>query len=349
MIKLSKISTKPPKEANKEIIQKKTMELIEKIGLLVETLMAEKKNSLLIVFQGMDASGKDGAFKNVFSKSPLAAFVYKAYGKPTSEEMAHDFLWRIHKNAPVKGQISISVRSHYEDILIQSVHNWIDSKRVAVRMEAINAYEKLLKEDNNTTVLKFFLHISPERQLEKLAERIEVPEKNWKHKDGDWEERKQWDKYMKAYENAINKSDIAWTIVPVDSRWYRDYIVAKKVYEVLSKMKLQYPVLPSDSPSQALLKDYKTSISKEENNKEKVAEKSLPNPKKAVKNKSGLSNKTESILKKEDKITKPLLSKKNAADKALEVPLSKSKLIKSNEAKPVKSRELTKRKGPNLK
>jgi hypothetical protein len=108
-------------------------------------------------------------------------------------------------------------------------------------------------------------------------------------------------------------------------------------------------VLPSDSPSQALLKDYKTSISKEENNKEKVAEKSLPNPKKAVKNKSGLSNKTESILKKEDKITKPLLSKKNAADKALEVPLSKSKLIKSNEAKPVKSRELTKRKGPNLK
>jgi polyphosphate kinase 2 (PPK2 family) len=264
MIKLEKISSGVPKDVNKEKIEAKTIILAKKIGELVEIMWAQKKHSLLVVFQGMDASGKDGAFKNVFQFVPHAAVTYKSYGKPTAEEFAHDFLWRIHKNAPAKGTISASIRSHYEDILIQRVHGWIDEKRVAIRMEAINAYERLLQEDNDTVVLKFFTHISPERQLEKLAERIEKVEKNWKHKDGDWEEHMQWDKYMKAYEYAINKSAIEWTIVPADERWYRDYIVAEKVHKELAKMKVEYLKLPADSIAHEVLKTYKATLPKSE-------------------------------------------------------------------------------------
>ena len=246
MIKLKNISTTPPNEIEKGWAEEQTKIFVKRIGELQEIMYAERKHSLLVVFQGMDGSGKDGAVNNVFSKCNLSGMKVTGYKKPTDEEFGHDFLWRIHKNAPEKGQIAIFVRSHYEDILVQSVHHWIDEKRVEKRMAAINAFENLLHFDNQTVVLKFYLHISKEEQREQLIERIEIPEKNWKHNDGDWKERELWDEYIAAYEYVLNNSEIEWTITPVDKRWYRDYIVAKKVCETLESLNPQYPKIEID-------------------------------------------------------------------------------------------------------
>ncbi len=246
MVRLSKVSTKAPKNITKDWAKSELRKMNKEIADLLLKMYAEQKHSLLIVFQGMDSSGKDGSVKNVFRGSSPINISARSFKKPSKEEFAHDFLWRCHKLAPAKGHVQLFVRSHYEDILIQRVHKWITPKKVANRMKAINAWEELLRDDNNTTVLKFFLHLSKERQLEKLTERLETPEKNWKHKDGDWDERKKWNDYMKAYEYAINNSTIPWTIVPVDSRWYRNYFIAKEVLSTLKKMKMKLPGLDSE-------------------------------------------------------------------------------------------------------
>ncbi|MEP7268848.1 MAG: PPK2 family polyphosphate kinase [Saprospiraceae bacterium] len=257
MIKLSKIPTKASKGTSKDDIKIKTTKLVQEIGHLQHALYAESKQALLVVFQGMDASGKDGATKNVFSKCGTIGTDAYGFKRPTSEEFAHDFLWRVHKLSPAKGFIQIFNRSHYEDILIQRVHNWIDNKQVKVRMDAINAYETLLEKDNNTKVLKFYMHISKERQREKLQKRIDDPKKNWKHKTGDWEETKLWLEYRKAYEYAINNSIIPWTIVPVDQRWYRDFTIATIIRDTLKNMNPQLPLL-TEEDKQAVIKIQET-------------------------------------------------------------------------------------------
>ena len=246
MIKLSKIPTTRPKDIEKDDIKKVTKKMAKEIAELQYKMLAEGKRSILIIFQGMDSSGKDGATKNVFSDCSPSGVSVTSFKKPTDEEFAHDFLWRVHKHAPAKGQIKIFNRSHYEDILVQKVHGWITPKQQKMRMDAINAFENLLQFDNNTTVLKFYMHLSKERQLEKLQERVDDPEKNWKHNDGDWKERELWNKYRRCYEYAINNSDIPWHIVPVDSRSYRDYCIAKIVLETLKKMRLQWPPIKSE-------------------------------------------------------------------------------------------------------
>lgn len=243
---LSKISTTPPKGLNKKAIEKETNEMAKEIGDLQELLLANRKQNLLVVFQGMDSSGKDGSTAKVFSRcSPSGVNAY-AFKKPTDEEFAHDFLWRVHKQAPAKGEIKIFNRSHYEDILIQRVHGWIDEERVNKRIDSINAFEELLEYDNDTTVLKFYMHLSRERQAEKLQERLDEKDKNWKHNPGDWEEAKLWDKYRECYQDAINRSSIPWHIIPVDSRWYRNYCIAKVVLETLRGFKLKWPTLKED-------------------------------------------------------------------------------------------------------
>lgn len=243
MIKLSKISTKPPKGTNKKDIRKKTKEIVKRIGELQGRMNAEGKHSLLVIFQGMDSSGKDGASRNIFSRCSPTGISAHSFKKPSEEEFAHDFLWRVHKQMPQKGQIKIFNRSQYEDILIQWVHGWISNSKAYKRMASINALEELVKYDNNTTVLKFYMHLSPERQKEKLQERIDDPEKNWKHNDNDWKESKYWNDYRRCYEYAINKSSIPWNIAPVDERWYRDYFIASKVLKTLEGMKIVLPVL----------------------------------------------------------------------------------------------------------
>ena len=241
MIKLNEISTKPPIGVDKKQLKDLTKQYQERIGDLNEILRAEGKQSLLVILQGMDGSGKDGAVKKVFKECTHFNVDVYAFKKPTEIEFAHDFLWRVHQQVPAKGNIKIFNRSHYEDILIQRVHGWIDEERVQDRMDAINAFEKLLAFDNGTTILKFYLHLSYEQQALELQERIDDPEKHWKHNANDWKEREHWKEYMACYEYAINNSTIPWHITPVDERWYRDYLISKKVCEAMEAMDLKYP------------------------------------------------------------------------------------------------------------
>ena len=240
---LNALPTTPPADLDKKSARKIARRRAERIAELHQQLVAEGKHSVLIILQGMDASGKDGAMRNVFGK--CAPFGLRAVGwkKPTDLEFAHDFLWRIHKEAPAKGEMVIFNRSHYEDVLIQRVHGWIDEERVDRRIASINAFEELLAYDNNTLILKFYLHLSQEQQEKELRERLEEPEKYYKHNDGDWAERQHWDAYRAAYQDVIDRSSIPWHIVPVDERWYRDYVMTEIVVRALEGLNMQWPEL----------------------------------------------------------------------------------------------------------
>lgn len=246
MIKLSNISTNPPDEVSKKGLKKETDRLVERLGELQYQLFAEQKHAVLVILQGMDASGKDGAVRNVFKDCTYNGINVYSFKKPTEEEFAHDFLWRVHKQVPRKGMIQIFNRSHYEDVLIQRVHNWISEDKVDKRIAAINAFEQLLEFDNHTHVLKFYLHLSYEQQAIELQERIDERRKNWKHNKNDWKEREHWDEYMRCYEDVINRSRIPWNIVPVDKRWYRNYLIAKALVEKLESLNMEYPALPEE-------------------------------------------------------------------------------------------------------
>ena len=244
VIKLSAISTRAPKSIDKEKIKAKTEKLLVELDELQNLLIAESKHSLLVVIQGMDGSGKDGALRNVFgSLNPLGISV-ASWKAPTPEELSHDFLWRIHKEAPAKGMIKVFNRSHYEDILITRVHQWCDDATAQKRIKAINDFEQLLTEHNSTKILKFYLHISQKEQQERLQERTHDPRKMWKYNEKDFDEAKLWKQYMQYYEDAFNKCNkVPWTIVPSDQNWYKEYIIAQKVYDTLKVLKMQYPGL----------------------------------------------------------------------------------------------------------
>lgn len=245
-IKLKDISTKAPKGIVKDTAKKKLEKIQEEIAEYHDKFIADGSKSLLVIFQGMDSSGKDSAVAASFrSCSPIGLSAY-SFKKPTPEEMGHDFLWRVHKQAPGKGQIKVFLRSHYEDVLIQRVHKWIDMDRVKKRLKSINHFEELLTYDNNTTILKFYMHLSKDQQEIELMQRVEESDKHWKHNDGDWEQREYWDDYMEAYEDVLNESDIPWNIIPVDDRWYKNYAVAEKILETLKGMDLKYPPLETE-------------------------------------------------------------------------------------------------------
>lgn len=246
MIKLSTIATTSPKDSSKKEVKKEMASLLEELEDLQYQLNAEGKHSLLVILQGMDASGKDGITKKVFGACTPSGISVTSFKKPTEEEFAHDFLWRIHKEAPKKGMIKIFNRSHYEDVLIQRVHQWIDEEKVNKRIAAINAFEELLAFDNQTVVLKFYLHLSKDQQVIELQQRIDEPKKNWKHNDGDWKEREHWEEYRRCYEDVINRSTTPWHIIPMDERWYGQYMVAKKVVATLKSLKMEFPPLETE-------------------------------------------------------------------------------------------------------
>jgi len=189
-IKLGDIDTRAPKDWDKQATKEKNIKILEELDDLQNLLYAESKHAVLIVIQGMDASGKDGVVRNVFGKLNPQGVLVKSYKAPSAEELSHDFLWRIHSHSPAKGMIQIFNRSHYEDILITRVHKWCDDATAKKRMKAINDFEKLLVEHNNTIVLKFYLHISPEEQQERLQERISDTTKQWKYNENDFTEAK---------------------------------------------------------------------------------------------------------------------------------------------------------------
>lgn len=243
-IRLEEIGTRAPKEFDKSATKEKTAKLLEELNELQNLLYAQSKHAILIVLQGMDASGKDGVIRNVFRTfNPQGIFV-KSFKAPTPEELSHDFLWRVHNAVPPKGMIHVFNRSHYEDILITRVHKWCDDELAKKRMRAINDFEWLLTEHNNTHILKFYLHISKEEQTSRLNERTVDPTKHWKYNENDTKEARLWDDYRRVYEDCFeNCSDIAWTIVPSDQNWYKEFIIASALCELLTNLKMTYPGL----------------------------------------------------------------------------------------------------------
>jgi len=243
-IKLSEISTRAPRDFDIAATKKKTEAIVSELDEWQNLLFAESKHSILIVIQGMDGSGKDGIIRNVLGNMNPQGVTVKSYKAPTAEELSHDFLWRIHQHAPAKGMIQVFNRSHYEDILVTRVHKWCDDETATNRMKAINDFEVLLQDHNNTHILKFYLHISPEEQQERLKERMKDPAKMWKYNEKDFEEAKLWDEYMQVYEDCFkNCNNPGWTIVPSDQNWYKEYIIAGKLCDLLKSLDMKFPGL----------------------------------------------------------------------------------------------------------
>ena len=214
---------------------------------LQATLYAESKQKLLVVFQAMDAGGKDGTIRSVFQGANPQGVVVTSFKRPSEEELAHDFLWRIHKAVPAKGMIGVFNRSHYEDVLVVRVHNIVPESVWRPRYDAINDFEKMLTE-SGTRIIKFFLHISKSEQKQRFQERIDEPAKRWKFDPEDLEKRKLWDGYEKAFEDMLEKcsdKSCPWYIVPADQNWYRDLVVTSVIVETLKDMNPQYPA-PAD-------------------------------------------------------------------------------------------------------
>jgi len=210
---------------------------------LQERFYAWDKKALLIVLQGMDTAGKDGTIRHVMRGVNPQGVVVTSFKVPTHEEIAHDYLWRVHKAAPKRSMIGIFNRSHYEDVLVVRVHNLVPPEVWSRRYEQINAFEKFLTE-NDVIVLKFFLHISKEEQARRLQARLDTPEKRWKFNAGDLKERALWDDYMAAYTDAVQKCSTEhapWYVVPSDNKWYRNYVVGQIITATLYELDPQFP------------------------------------------------------------------------------------------------------------
>ena len=210
---------------------------------LQEMLFAQHEHRLLIVLQGMDTSGKDGVIRHVFEGVNPQGVRVAGFKVPTPIELDHDYLWRVHARTPGRGEMVIFNRSHYEDVLVVRVHALVPKKVWSRRYEQINAFEKTLAEEG-TTILKFFLHISPEEQRERLRARLEEPSKHWKYNPGDLKERQLWGKYTRAYEDVLSKTSTAqapWYVIPSDRKWYRNWVIASLLVETLKGLKMAYP------------------------------------------------------------------------------------------------------------
>jgi len=230
----------------KKQTREKTEEMLKEIGKLQYKMYGQNKYSLLIVFQGIDASGKDGVTKDILKYCNAVGIKIHSFKKPSEDEFAHDFLRRVHEFTPGRGEMQIFIRSHYEDILVPTVEKYIPDEIIDKRYEQINNFEKLV-ESNNTRVLKFYLHVSKEAQKERLMERIESKKKHWKHKDGDWDTREKFKDYMDVYEEIINRcNEIPWHIAPADKNWQKTYSVAKVLLKTLKELDLKWPELVSE-------------------------------------------------------------------------------------------------------
>jgi PPK2 family polyphosphate:nucleotide phosphotransferase len=244
---------KPLSSGDKDADKIRVDELAAQISELQEVLYAERKHKVLIVLQGMDTSGKDGTVRGVFGKIDPLGVASVSFKAPTDREKAHDFLWRIHQQVPGLGELTIFNRSHYEDVLITRVHDWIDEKECARRYAHIREFEKMLAE-TGTTIMKFFLHISKDEQKERLQARIAEPNKHWKFDPQDLKERVYWPDYQRLYARAINQTDCdhaPWYVIPADSKTHRNLAIASIVHQTLSKLK---PTFPPGNPAYAKIK-----------------------------------------------------------------------------------------------
>ena len=216
---------------------------VQKLAKFSELLWADNRFALLVVLQGMDTCGKDGTIRHVMSGINPRDCRVVSFKRPTDEELDHDFLWRIHKACPTKGEIGVFNRSHYEDVVIVRVHNLVPENVWSHRYDQINAFEEFLTH-NGTRIIKCFLHISKDEQKQRLEARIQDPVKNWKMEPADLEERKHWDEYMDAYDAAISKcnnADAPWYVIPSDKKWFRNLAVSSILVETLESLDLKPP------------------------------------------------------------------------------------------------------------
>lgn len=268
-INLKKIATTPPSGLDKGATKKETKQLLKRLRELQRLLWANQNRSLLVVFQGMDASGKGGAVRNVFSAvNPMGVDV-AAFKKPSKKELSHDFLWRIHQNAPAKGMIQIFDRSHYEDVLVTRVMGWVSDEKAHKRFKHINAFEDLLQ-DSGTAILKFYLHVSEAEQRQRFYERLSMPHKHWKYSPADLDNAKYWEAFRKVYEDVFEHCGpaIPWHIVPTDKNWYKEYYITKTIVDTLESFNMQYPkgeVDMNDPRVKGLLKQIEADKEQSEN------------------------------------------------------------------------------------
>jgi PPK2 family polyphosphate:nucleotide phosphotransferase len=230
-------------DGDKKEGEKALLKLNLRLEALQEMLYAEHKHRVLVVLQAMDTGGKDGVIRHVFEGVNPQGVRVASFKVPTQEELDHDYLWRVHKQTPGKGEIVIFNRSHYEDVLVVRVHGLVPEETWRRRYEHINAFERALVEEG-TTILKFFLHIDLEEQKRRLQARLDEPDKRWKFAKGDLKERELWPKYMAAYEDVLSKTSTAWapwTIVPANRKWYRNLVVATVLVEALEELNMSYP------------------------------------------------------------------------------------------------------------
>ncbi|HSB01993.1 MAG TPA: polyphosphate kinase 2 family protein, partial [Anaerolineales bacterium] len=217
--------------------------LNRRLGELHEVLFAEHQHKILVILQAMDTGGKDGVIRHVFNGvNPQGARVAN-FKEPTAEELDHDYLWRVHKQVPAKGELVIFNRSHYEDVLIVRVHGLVPPDVWRKRFDQINAFEQMLVE-NGTTILKFYLHIDQAEQKERLQARLDDPHKHWKFRRGDLQERKRWSEYMQAYEDVLNKTSraaVPWYIIPANHKWYRNLVISSILVDTLEGLKMKFP------------------------------------------------------------------------------------------------------------
>lgn len=242
-IRLSQFNPGYHEGLDKDKTREKTDKLCRSIGELQHLLYANRSHSVILLFQGMDTSGKDGAGRDVLRHVTPAGVETSNFKAPTSEELAHDYLWRIHKSVPRYGNIGVFNRSHYEDVLavrvlkLQPYHVW------HARYEQINAFEKYLSQ-NNVMLVKFFLHISKDEQAKRLESRLDDPAKNWKFSKDDLKMRGLWNDYQAAYGEVINRCSTEyalWHVVPANHKWYRDFVIARTVVKALERLKMKWP------------------------------------------------------------------------------------------------------------
>lgn len=221
-----------------------------RLAKLHDQFWAERRHRLLIVLQGIDTAGKSGTIDHVLTALSPAGVRVQAFGVPSGVELAHDYLWRIHQQVPGNGEIVIFDRSHYEDVLVVRVHELVPKARWSRRYEQINAFERLLVEEG-TTIVKLFLHISKETQRARLQARLDDPEKRWKFRMIDVEERKRWNEYQAAYEDVLNRCSTSWApwhVIPADPKWFRNLAVSEILADALERLDLRYPPVATDVP-----------------------------------------------------------------------------------------------------
>jgi len=242
-VDLSAWKTNENEGLDKSVGRKATEGLNARLEAAQELLWAEDKHKVLLVLQATDTGGKDGSIRHVFDGVNPQGVKVASFKKPTDDELAHDYLWRVHRHVPSTGEMVIFNRSHYEDVLVVRVHGWVDEDQIEKRFRHIREFERMLA-DEGTTIAKFYLHISKDEQKERLQARLDDPEKNWKFSTGDLEERKLWDKYQTAFADMLGKTSTEhapWYVIPADRKWFRNLLISRIVVDGLEGLNMAYP------------------------------------------------------------------------------------------------------------